>query len=67
MLISSLNCVLCGRRPEFHGENMFKGKINVKNGILIAKLVKNDILFVQIASHFKNVVFLILLPKLRES
>ena len=55
MLNFLLNYVVCGRHFEFMLKNMFKVKINVRNEIPMAELVKIDLLFVKIAPQMKNV------------
>ena len=54
MLNLLLNYVVCGRYLEFMLNNMFKGKLNVRNEIPMAKLGKIDLLFVKIAPQMKN-------------
>ena len=54
MLNLLLNYVVCGRHLEFMLKNMFKVKINVRNEIPMAELVKSEILFVKIAPQMKN-------------
>ena len=54
MLNLLLNYVVRGRHLEFMLKNMFKVKLNVRNEIPMAKLVKIDLLFVKIAPQMKN-------------
>ena len=49
MLNLLLSYVVFGRYLEFMVKNMFKVKINVRNGIPMSELVKIDLLFVKIA------------------
>ena len=54
MLKKIMYYVVCGRHLEFLLKNMLKGKINVRNEIPMAELVKIDLLFVKIAPQMKK-------------
>ena len=54
MLNLLLNYVVCGRHFEFMVKNMFKVKLNVRNGIPMPELITIDLLLVKIATQMKN-------------